>query len=778
MQTRVLRPLVLFILVILGGALGAGWITPLFNKTFAGNIQAKRTPAPAMPIRPVAVSVINFTQLAASDAATPMGGQGRGTKEAIHPPMSIKEPDSIPAAPPPANGSRQSGPLVVSPPPSQNFLAQEDSPKVGTGTFTIPPDTMGAVGPDKIFVNVNNNYRVQNKATGAVISTVSINTFWASTGASGCFDPRVQYDSYNNRWVVVAVSSSRSANSSVLVGVSATSDPAGTFTLFRFNVGCAAGAPNCDASGEWADFPMLGFNKNWVAIGWNDFQINSPTGFIAGKIMAIDYPTLRTGTANTVISTVTAATNPGNFCMHPATTLSATEDTLYVPVHTSSAGAQYRLHKITGTPAAPVLMLDSMAHTRTGGGWVQPSGDILPQACVGTPGTTCPTTLRSIDVNDAFIRSNVVFRNGNIWYSQTVGLPLGGLTHTGVQWTRIDTTGAFLDGGRIEDPTATSSAGEWYAYSSIAVNANNDVLLGFSNFSATHFANAGYAFRSNADAAGTMRDPVVYKQGEDYYSKDFGGARNRFGDYSHSVVDPTNDLDMWTIQEYAALRVVQDNQTTSDNSRWGTWWAEVAVASPTPTPTPLRIDSVMPQAGRTSGAQQIKLTGAFAGLSSVTMGGNSASFFYTNGSGDTSMITVTTPAHAVGAVDIVLTPTAGSALTKTNAFAYLPTVFTDDTIMVGQTTAKAQHILELRQAVDAMRAVAGLSGAPWNDPALAPGNSIRAVHITDLRTFLDDAATRLGFSTSPYTEPELTTGFVIKRIHIEELRQRIRTIAG
>src|SRR6266567_7896612 len=192
----------------------------------------------------------------------------------------------------------------------------------------------------------------------------------------------------------------------------------------------------------------------------------------------------------------------------------------------------------------------------------------------------------------------------------------------------------------------------------------------------------------------------------------------------------------------------------------------------------LRIDSVAPPAGRTSGGQQIKLTGEFAGLSTVTMGGSSASWFYTNGSSDTSMITVTTPAHALGAVNIVLTPTSGSTLTKTNAFAYLPTVFTDNTIMVGQTTAKAQHILELRQAVDAMRAVAGLSGAPWNDPALAAGNTIRAVHITDLRTFLDDAATRLGFSTSPYTEPGLTTGFVIKRIHIEELRQRIRTIAG
>ncbi len=205
----------------------------------------------------------------------------------------------------------------------------------------------------------------------------------------------------------------------------------------------------------------------------------------------------------------------------------------------------------------------------------------------------------------------------------------------------------------------------------------------------------------------------------------------------------------------------------------GMW--EISIAA---TPTPLRIDNVMSPAGRTSGGQQIILTGSFAGLSTMTMGGASASFVYTNGSNDTTKITVTTPPHAVGAVDIVLTPTSGSMLTKTNAFAYLPTVFTDDTIMVGQTTAKAQHILELRQAVDAMRAVAGLSGAPWNDPALAAGNIIRAVHITDLRTFLDDAATRLGFSTSPYTDPGLTTGFVIKRIHIEELRQRIRTIAG
>jgi Carboxypeptidase regulatory-like domain/IPT/TIG domain len=187
----------------------------------------------------------------------------------------------------------------------------------------------------------------------------------------------------------------------------------------------------------------------------------------------------------------------------------------------------------------------------------------------------------------------------------------------------------------------------------------------------------------------------------------------------------------------------------------------------------LSINTVAPPAGRTSGGQTVTLTGAFSNLSTVKIGGISVSF-----TGNASTIMFTTPAHAVGAVQIDLTPTVGSVYSKPNAFAYLPKVFTDDTITVGQTTVKAQHILELRQAVDAMRAVAGLSGAPWTDPALAPGNSIKAIHIVDLRTYLDDAATRLGYSTSAYTDPGLTTGFVIKRIHVEELRQRIRVIAG
>jgi hypothetical protein len=106
-------------------------------------------------------------------------------------------------------------------------------------------------------------------------------------------------------------------------------------------------------------------------------------------------------------------------------------------------------------------------------------------------------------------------------------------------------------------------------------------------------------------------------------------------------------------------------------------------------------------------------------------------------------------------------------------------VFTDNILVVQVTTAKAQHIIELRQAVDALRAVAGVGPAPWTDPGLVPfSTSIKAIHITELRSLLENAAALLGYPAGTYTDPALNAGFVIKLVHIEELRQRIRAIAG
>src|SRR5260221_196162 len=126
----------------------------------------------------------------------------------------------------------------------------------------IPPDVAGAVGPTKVMDTHNNNYRIQDKATGAVISTVGTATFWApvepAQNLNQLTDPRTTYDPYNNRWI--AVMQTVNANGDVLLAVSQTSDPSGAWYEYRFTGFAAA---------YLLDFPIIGFNKNWITITIN-----------------------------------------------------------------------------------------------------------------------------------------------------------------------------------------------------------------------------------------------------------------------------------------------------------------------------------------------------------------------------------------------------------------------------------------------------------------------------------------------------------------------------
>jgi hypothetical protein len=549
---------------------------------------------PARRVTPVSAARVSFSEMARV-AARNASSDGPAQQQVIHSPGTRPEPESplAPSSPSGMDGISGAGGLgamdttqanAPSPSPAQTFLAQEDGPRIGTTTFTIPPDTYGAVGIDKVFTQTNSNFRIHNKLTGAALETINAEAFWSSTGATNVFDPRVQYDPFNNRWIVAITSNpgSTTGASSVLVGVSETSDPQGDYFLYRFIVGHANGSPAPFANGGWADFPMLGFNKNFVAIGYN-MHANTNNAFIRGEILFFDYPQMRTGPAPVDLNAFQIIGNNTIFCLHPATTLSATEENLYLVEHFSSAGGTY----VTGVidPTGAVSVAGPFA--RTGGGWRQPIGDILPQTCVPgapLPTFTCPATPRALETQDSQVRGNVIFRNNQIWYAQTVGIDIvagGVIEHTAAQWTVINpTTSAFITGGRVEDATATpTNGGRWYAYPSLSVNKFGDMLMGFSEFESDDYVDAAYAFRFGTDPAGTMQDPVVYKEGEDYYEKTFNSGRNRFGDYSHTVLDPVNDSDMWTVQEYAGQRIagVTPVAGNSNDSRWGTWWARLGL---------------------------------------------------------------------------------------------------------------------------------------------------------------------------------------------------------
>jgi hypothetical protein len=377
-------------------------------------------------------------------------------------------------------------------------------------------------------------------------------TFWASVGAQMPFDPRVLYDPYSGRWLVAAVSDPGLGSSAVLYGISDSSDPAGGWRLYSVAV---------DPTGAtWADFPTIGFNQSVVAIGVNLFT--STTGEYAGlsKLYVVDYPALKANSA----PAATAIGIPAGFTLQPAVTYSPTESTLYLVEHGASSAGSYYFFSLSGTKLTGGAPL-----TNPLGPWTIPGGgNLLPQRGGYL-----------VDSADARI-GNAVFRNGRVYYAQTIGLPAGGdpgsPRRTGVQWVELDRNGAFVQGGRIVDRGATeTNGGSWYAYPSISVNAEDDVLVGFSRFRSSGYPSAAYAFRFGGDPRNAMRAPVVLKGGQGTYVKTFGGSRNRWGDYSATQVDPLDDRSLWTIQEYAG----RPSGAGDGSGRWATWWGKVDPAA-------------------------------------------------------------------------------------------------------------------------------------------------------------------------------------------------------
>ncbi|QTD39217.1 hypothetical protein JL193_08270 [Polaribacter batillariae] len=130
---------------------------------------------------------------------------------------------------------------------------------------------------------------------------------------------------------------------------------------------------------------------------------------------------------------------------------------------------------------------------------------------------------------------NLVMQGGYIWFSQAVNVE----GNSGVQWHQIKTDGSIVQTGLIH------KKGTNYIQTTIGVNANNDVLVGFQETNSEVFISPRMAFRYANDPKGTLRKIVNLGKGR--------GATNgtSWGDYSGTTVDGDNFKDLWTIQSIA-----------------------------------------------------------------------------------------------------------------------------------------------------------------------------------------------------------------------------------
>lgn len=510
----------------------------------------------------------------------PGGGGGGAPAQALAPAAQAAAPEAVS----PEAAAAPAAPL--SPPPAVSFLALLDD------ITYIPPDTGGSVGLDHLMTTLNSQVRIQDK-TGGVISTVSLFNFWSILGIQSAFDPHSVYDSVANRWIFCAVSDGFAASSSILIGVSQNSDPTGNWFLYKVDAD--------SSNAYWADYPTLGFNKDWIVVSVNMFPLSAPT-YGGASLFVFNKADLYANGPGAY--TLLQDFNTPGFTMVPAVDYDATADVLYLVEDTFDFTGRLRLSTISGAVGAEVLTLGTAFVVGPGGTWgIQ---EPIPSGSAPQLGSSA-----RINVNDARI-INAVLRNGSLWATHNVFLPVTGTRYSAVQWWQITPAGGVQQFGRIEDPAGVI----WYGFPSIGVNRNNDVLIGYSTFSAQQYASGNYSFRYASDPPGTLQSDFLLKAGEAPYFKTYGGGRNRWGDYSVSVVDPANDLDLWTIQEYAAT-------PASGWDRWGTWWGKITVGGVGP--------SVIQFAAPTFTVAED--TPGFATITVNNMGGSPASVDYATSDG-------------------------------------------------------------------------------------------------------------------------------------------------
>jgi hypothetical protein len=132
---------------------------------------------------------------------------------------------------------------------------------------------------------------------------------------------------------------------------------------------------------------------------------------------------------------------------------------------------------------------------------------------------------------------NLVLQNGFIWFAQAVNCN----GRSAVQWHQINSkNGQMLQTDLIKSDTTN------YIQTTLAVNKKNDVLIGFQEVNANSFVSPRFTFRMAKDAPGTVRDIIHVGEGR--------GATDgeAWGDYSGSIIDGDNLLDLWTIQSLAS----------------------------------------------------------------------------------------------------------------------------------------------------------------------------------------------------------------------------------
>lgn len=425
----------------------------------------------------------------------------------------------------------------------------------------IPPDGGGAVGPNHVVTTLNENTCIYTK-TGTLVKKLTTNAFYAPVQlGGGVSDPHIKWDHFANRWIATSIDITNEKTNLVLFAISKTTDPTGDWNFYAIDV-------DPENAAFFFDYPLLGFNEKWVVCSGNIFNMGN--GAFYGTWLYIFDKTAMLNGQDVILNQnaqIIASNDNGGTAGLAANGLpvipmqsQGANAPMYILQNWSGSLSTVRLTTLTGNLPNVKWNIDNAIFYQGGTAWKN-------NWSTGSTANSMPQKgeARKIAQNDARF-NNAFLVNGSIWGAHTVFLGSGGTEHTAIQWWQIDPNKGIIQRSRIDDPTGKRHR----CFPTIAVNKNEDVLIGYCVGQNTIYPSGAYTFRNVNTPSNQMDNEVIFKDGLGTYYKDEGSGRCRWGDYAPGAVDPV-DGSLWTMNHFAAAR----SGNGDDGSKWGTWWAQI-----------------------------------------------------------------------------------------------------------------------------------------------------------------------------------------------------------
>ncbi|MDZ4748783.1 MAG: hypothetical protein SH808_09865 [Saprospiraceae bacterium] len=450
---------------------------------------------------------------------------------------------------------------------------------------SAPPDVNGDIGRDFYVEIVNATFfRVFDKAGIPVSGLISANSIWSQVQQTSAGDPILLYDQAVDRWFLTEFPS----NNRVLIAISHTSDPRGSWDAYAFQT---PRFPDFPKYGIWGDayylttneggsnFPIYAINREDILAGVETARIQRLTvpkiGGISFEVgQPVDWDGLVAPPAGS--PGIVVKLNDDDW----GTT--TTDEIVFHKINIDWDNSANSNIEQLSIPTAP-YDTDGCQQENTGGFSCipQPNG----QGIDGAEWIICnKAQYRNFGTHEAFVMAFMVDVTGE--------------DVAGIRWIEFRKT-SMEDWHIFQEGTVGSDDGIHRFMPSIALDGQGGIGLGYAVSGPDKHPSLRYTGRYAGDPTGVMTF-TEYEFATGSGSQGF----DRFGDYFSMSVDPADESTFWFVGQYLP----------ADNT-WATRIVAFAASRDTIDVFPLSLLS--PANDATLGAQSLSVSVFNRGLTTV-----------------------------------------------------------------------------------------------------------------------------------------------------------------